>query len=393
MVGPRRRIRAASLTEPMPAAAPAPQAPTPAPHAAWSFAVPDWQDRIRAGRSLMPTLPLFAAEARRAVAIFDKLRLDDVPGFPTFAEVAGDWLREIVAAIFGSYDRETAVRFVRELFLLVPKKNGKSTIGAVLALVWLLTNARPRGRGVLTGAMQATADIAYSHVVGMIEADDAKHKEVHGDRSEGFLKKRFQVREHLKEVVDRVNKTRLQIRTFDAKILTGPPLSFFLLDELHLLRQVAEASRVIGQMRGNMMSQKEAFGGFITTQSDDAPAGAFDEELKKARAIRDGTFIEQIRSICPDLPPDMVGFAGQMLSILYEMPPDLVKSGAWQDPANWPMVTPNLGRSVYLDQMQKDWLDAQFKGEKEKRRWASQHLNIEIGLALASNDWAGAQYW
>jgi phage terminase large subunit-like protein len=346
----------------------------PAP-ASWSFACPDWQNRIRERRSLMPALPLIKAEAARAVGIFDKLRLDDVAGFPPFAEVAGDWLREIIAAIFGSYDPALGVRFVRELFLLVPKKNGKTTIGACLALVWLLMNRRPRARGVLTGAMQATADIALSHTIGMIDADDAKHKEIYGDAAEGFLKKRFQVREHNKEIVDRVTKAKLQIKTFDAQILTGPPLAFGLVDELHLLRTVAAASRIIGQIRGNMMSQKEAFLGFITTQSDDAPAGAFDEELKKARAIRDGTF------------------AGQMLPILYELPPAMVKSGAWREPANWPMVTPNLGRSVFLEQMVKDLADAEFKGEKELRRWASQHLNIEIGLALASNDWVGAQFW
>ena len=32
-------------------------------------------------------------------------------------------------------------------------------------------------------------------------------------------------------------------------------------------------------------------------------------------------------------------------------------------------------------------------GEKEVRRWASQHLNIEIGLALKSDEWAGALLW
>ena len=345
------------------------------PAAIWSFACPDWADRIRAGVSLMPALPLNKTEAARAVGIFDQLRLDDVVGFPTFAQVAGDWLREIIAAIFGSYDRLSGARFVRELFLLVPKKNGKTTIGACVALIWLLTNRRPRGRGVLTGAMQATADIAFGHVVGMIEADDATHKQMYGDGTEGFLKKRFHVVEHLKQVIDRINKTRLQIRTFDAQILTGPPLAFTLIDELHLLRQVADASRIIGQVRGNMMSQKEAFLGFITTQSDEAPAGAFDEELKKARAIRDGSF------------------AGQMLPILYEFPDDMVKSGAWREPANWPMVTPNLGRSVFFEQMIKDLADAEFKGEGDLRRWASQHLNIEIGLALPSKNWVGAQYW
>jgi len=36
---------------------------------------------------------------------------------------------------------------------------------------------------------------------------------------------------------------------------------------------------------------------------------------------------------------------------------------------------------------------AKEKGEEEERRWASQHLNIEIGLALQSDNWVGAEFW
>ena len=38
-------------------------------------------------------------------------------------------------------------------------------------------------------------------------------------------------------------------------------------------------------------------------------------------------------------------------------------------------------------------LDEEAKGEAALRVWASQHLNIEIGLALRSDNWAGAQFW
>ncbi len=57
---------------------------------AWSLACPDWQERLKTGRSLVPKLPLDRAEAERAVAIFNRLRLPDVPGQPTLAEAGGD---------------------------------------------------------------------------------------------------------------------------------------------------------------------------------------------------------------------------------------------------------------------------------------------------------------
>ncbi len=40
-----------------------------------------------------------------------------------------------------------------------------------------------------------------------------------------------------------------------------------------------------------------------------------------------------------------------------------------------------------------DYNAAIVAGEEELRRWASQHLNIEIGLALRSDRWVGADYW
>ncbi len=62
--------------------------------AAWSLAVPDWRERIRTGRSLLPDLPhLDKGEANRPVAIWNKLRLPDVTGTPALAEAGADWFR------------------------------------------------------------------------------------------------------------------------------------------------------------------------------------------------------------------------------------------------------------------------------------------------------------
>ena len=68
----------------------------------WRFDCPDWEQRLRDGRSLVPKLPLNDAEAARAISIFNKLKLPDVPGNPAMKEAAGEWQRDIVRAIFGS---------------------------------------------------------------------------------------------------------------------------------------------------------------------------------------------------------------------------------------------------------------------------------------------------
>jgi phage terminase large subunit-like protein len=43
--------------------------------------------------------------------------------------------------------------------------------------------------------------------------------------------------------------------------------------------------------------------------------------------------------------------------------------------------------------LKEDFENARESGEEELRRWASQHLNIEIGIALRSDNWVGSKFW
>lgn len=334
----------------------------------WSFACPDWQERLRDGRSLVPDLPIDDIEGERAVNVFNRLRLPDVPGQPPMSEAAGDWFRDIVRVAFGSLDTATLERRVPELFLMVPKKNNKTTGGAAVALTALLLNRRPNAELQFIGPTQHIAGVAFEQTAGMIEADP-----------ERFLQKRFLVREHLKSIVDRKNGSELKIKTFDMKVATGSKPIFVLLDELHLMSAFSYASRLIGQIRGNMAANPESLLIFTTTQSDQAPAGVFKTELQYARSIRDGR----------------IKGGARMLPLLYEFPESVQTDPKkpWLDPAAWPQVMPNLGRSITLDRMIALFKEANEKGEGELRRWASQHLNVEIGLALHADRWRGADYW
>lgn len=327
----------------------------------WNFAVPDWEERLRSGRSLVPALPLDEAEADRAVRIFDKLKLPDVPDQPSMREAAGEWQRDMVRAIFGSM--VDGARMVPEILALVPKKNSKTTGGAALTLTAFLMNVRPRAELVYVGPTQEVADLAFQQSAGMIEADE-------------YLTKRFHIAHHHKTITDRRNKARLKVKTFDMKVVTGSKPIWVLLDELHLMATINGAARVIGQIRGGMLPNPEAVLVMITTQSDEPPAGAFKSELQYARGVRDGRIKD-----------------GRLLPLLYEFPEAMQKSGEWRDPANWPMVLPNLGRSITIDRLVADYAVAKEKGDEEERRWASQHLNVEIGLALHSDRWIGADYW
>lgn len=326
----------------------------------WDFACPDWEQRLRDGRSLVPDLPLDDAEAARAVAIFDKLRLPDVPGQPLLADAAGEWQRDIVRPIFGSLI--DGVRMVPEVFCMVPKKNNKTTGGAGITMTALLMNNRPRAEFIYVGPTHEVSDQAFQQTAGMIEADE-------------YLSKRFHIAHHIKMITDLRNKARLKIKTFDMKVVTGSKPVFVLLDELHLMATIPNAARIIVQIREGMPAPESVLV-MITTQSDEPPAGVFKSELKYARGVRDG----RIKN-------------GRVLPIMYEFPEAMQKSGEWRDPAYWPLVNPNLGRSISLEKLKSTYQAAVEKGDEDLRLWASQRLNVEIGVALHDDRWLGADYW
>lgn len=327
---------------------------------------PDWEDRVRNCRSLVPAAAhgINPAETNRAVKIFDKLRLPDVPGTPALAEAGGEWFREIVGVLLGAIDVASGERLIRELFVLAAKKSSKTSYGAAMMITALLMNKRPRAEFLLIAPTQAVADLAFMQAAGMTQLDARLTKLMH-------------VQEHIKVITDRETKAQLKIKTFDTSVLTGVKPAGVLIDELHEISKNSRASRIIGQIRGGLLPIPEAFLAFITTQSDETPAGVFRAELNMARAIRDGH-----------------ATSGAMLPVLYEFPPDIAKDRQqWANPANWPMVTPNLNRSVTIGRLVSDYETATVKGDDEVRRWASQHLNIEMGVGLSTDGWPGAAFW
>ena len=334
----------------------------------FDFSCPDWADRLARGETPIADLPLDEAAAEQAVRVFNKLRVPDAIGQPTMAEASGEWVRDIVRAIFGSMSTSAGVPEVRqvgEVFVLVPKKNGKTTSAAAIAITFMLLNQRRNADMLIIGPTQKVSDVAFEQAKGIVEADE-------------FLRRRFHIRDHQKTIKDRTTGARLMVRTFGMDVLTGCKPVFALIDEVHILGSVPYAADVIRQIRGGMMPFPESVLIMITTQSDHPPQGVFRSELMYARGVRDGTITERVR----------------MLPVLYEFPEAIQRDdAAWRDPEIWPMVTPSLGRPLTMEVLLDGYERARQDGQGELIAWATQHLNVEVGLALHSNRWVGADFW
>lgn len=337
----------------------------PATEALPRFACPDWWEKLQAGETPMAPVPLNEERAAKARAFFNRLRLPDVAGNPTLAEACGEWFRDILCAFLASEDPLTKRRLVWELLCMVPKKNSKTTYVAALGLTALYMEEAPNRQMLIVAPSQNISERCFDQAQGMIRLDSN-------------LKAIFKVQDHLKCIERHKTGTKLDVKTFDTQIVTGEIPVLTIIDELHELGKKAKAAAVMQQIRGGGITMQGGQVLMITTQSDEPPAGIWRTELAKARAIRDG----------------YGGASPILLPVLYEFPETLQRDQAyWRNQKNWPVLLPNLGRSIDPQRLADDYQNNGKATQEAEQIWASQHLNIEIGVGLGDQHWRGADHW
>ena len=307
--------------------------------------------------------PLFPKEADAALSVFKELRLVDVLNRPTYGEVGRQWVFDFVSSVFGSYDSDIGRRLIQEFFLLISKKNSKSSTAAGIMMTALILNWRDSAEFLILAPTVEIANNSFYPARDMVKSDDE-------------LNDLCQVQEHYRQITHRNTGATLKVVAADNETVGGKKATGILIDELWLFGKRPNAENMLREACGGLASRPEGFVIYLSTQSDEAPAGVFKQKLDYARGVRDGRIDDN-----------------RFLPVIYEFPDSILKEKKHLDPKYFYVTNPNLGASVDEQFLIREHKKAEEAGPESMQGFLAKHLNVEMGMALKTQRWAGAELW
>jgi phage terminase large subunit-like protein len=329
----------------------------------WTTACRDWETRILKGKSLVPFKPLFPAEAKSALSQFGDLQIVDAPGSPLIADACRPWVFDFAGAIFGAYDPEAGRRLINNFFLLISKKNWKSGLAASIMLTALIRNWRLSAEFLIVAPTIEVANNSYYPARDMV-------------RMNPHLTAMMHVQDHVRTITHQGTGATLKIVAADNEAVSGKKAAGVLVDELWIFGKRSNAENMLREATGGLASRPEGFVIYLSTQSDEPPAGVFRNKLMYARKVRDGEVEDR-----------------KFLPVLYEFPKKLLEQKAYLNIDNLKLTNPNLGLSVDREYLEQEFGQAREGGPESLAGFLAKHANVEIGLSLRSDRWAGADFW
>lgn len=264
-------------------------------------------------RGTVPDIPDPFGYGQRAVDFLRGLK-HPKSRLPGKAFQLDDWQEDIVRRIYGPCD-EHGNRIVRNVVILLPRGNRKTSLGAALSLLHTDgPEAVPSGEVIFAAADQKQAKIGFREVEGIISAGGYMWRK-------GQASRRFDAEKHvkLKEYQNRItfpNGSWLEALSNDAGTQHGRTPVFALIDEIHAWRK----RDLWDVIRTGLVKVPNSLSVVITTAGRGNENIAF-EVIDYARKVARGEIDDPAT-----------------LPILYETPAD----ADWKDEEVWKAANPGL---------------------------------------------------
>jgi len=283
--------------------------------------------------------------------------VDDFYGQPFILQ---DWQYDILWDVYGTVTYR-GVRQYQYVYLEVPKKNGKTSLIAGLALYHLVCDP-PGGQIYCCAADRQQAELVYKAACGMIEQEP---------EFEGVLK----VLDSRKEIRNLITGTVMKVLSAEAYTKHGINPTVVIFDELH-----AQPTRDLWDVMtfGAGAARKEPLWWIITTAGDDPDRGSIGwEQHEYAVQLRNGekedpSWYVKIYGI----PEDGLDADGNEIDIY--------------DEKLWYEVNPSLGHTIDIDAVRKEAFAARNKESAERLfRW----LRLNQWISLKRTGWQPLTLW
>jgi len=275
------------------------------------------------------------AEAERAVKFFPlfikHIKGRGFAGRPFNLEF---WQKALVANIFGWKD-DKGLRRYREVFLMVPRKNGKTTLVAGLGLLLLLCDQEPGAEVYSIAAERDQAAICFKIAGSMVKADEV-------------LCKKAEVYE--RSIVVPETESCYKPLSHEAGSKHGYNASAVINDELH----AQPSGDLIDALETGMGTRQQPLIIHITT-SDYERESICNEKYQQAVNVRDGLWKD-----------------ARFLPAIYEAG----LNDNWKDPIVWAKANPNLGVSITEEYLQRQCEKA-MRNPRFENEFKRLHLNIK----------------
>lgn len=226
------------------------------------------------------------------------------------------WQEKILRDIYEPFDRKTGKRIVSQCFLALPKKNGKTPIAAIVALLELVALCTPNGEVYSAATTRDQASLVFKYVSAMVKADPT-------------LRAECTIVESRRRIVHTRSGSFYEALSADAASgRDGISPKCLIIDELHRFKKGKEVA-LYNLLKNSMGVADQSLTFTITTAGDDV-SGICYAEWERARKCRDGIFDD------PTYVP-----------VIFEAP----RNCNWQSEKVWAKVNPALGDFKTLESM------------------------------------------